>query len=248
MSPRGYHLFAVWDDWRKMPGAPLAIAADLFAVRPGVIGQSGIPRRNYASAGSHSGTVSTDQSRTGHAASRSRARTAGPICRWSSDRPRRRVRPSSARDRDSLCRSGNTSAPPRARSRPKVAPLEVRHRPARLAGAFHRRTPKKRPGIRRHAIAELNKGKARNALARGLLPSPRPIARSCSPGAAISRARSRSSPPPLPARRPFFCEYAWSHVFLACHHNHRIVLARQLFSKHPRWARRRVSRASLVPK
>jgi SAM-dependent methyltransferase len=31
LTPRGQYLFAVWDDWKKMPDAPLAIAADVVA-------------------------------------------------------------------------------------------------------------------------------------------------------------------------------------------------------------------------
>jgi len=31
LTPRGRYLFAVWDDWKKMPDAPLAIAADVVA-------------------------------------------------------------------------------------------------------------------------------------------------------------------------------------------------------------------------
>ena len=31
LTPRGRYLFAVWDDWKKMPEAPLAIAADVVA-------------------------------------------------------------------------------------------------------------------------------------------------------------------------------------------------------------------------
>jgi SAM-dependent methyltransferase len=31
LTPRGRYLFAVWDDWKRMPDAPLAIAADVVA-------------------------------------------------------------------------------------------------------------------------------------------------------------------------------------------------------------------------
>jgi SAM-dependent methyltransferase len=31
LTPRGRYLFAVWDDWKNMPDAPLAIAADVVA-------------------------------------------------------------------------------------------------------------------------------------------------------------------------------------------------------------------------
>lgn len=35
LSRRGHYLFAVWDDWKKMPQAPLAIAADVVAAMLG---------------------------------------------------------------------------------------------------------------------------------------------------------------------------------------------------------------------
>jgi SAM-dependent methyltransferase len=35
LTPRGRYLFAVWDDWKKMPDAPLAIAADVVAAMLG---------------------------------------------------------------------------------------------------------------------------------------------------------------------------------------------------------------------
>ena len=35
LAPRGRYLFAVWDDWKKMPDAPLAIAADVVAAMLG---------------------------------------------------------------------------------------------------------------------------------------------------------------------------------------------------------------------
>jgi SAM-dependent methyltransferase len=31
LAPGGRYLFSVWDDWKKMPDAPLAIAADVVA-------------------------------------------------------------------------------------------------------------------------------------------------------------------------------------------------------------------------
>jgi SAM-dependent methyltransferase len=35
LTPRGRYLFAVWDDWKKMPDAPSAIAADVVAAMLG---------------------------------------------------------------------------------------------------------------------------------------------------------------------------------------------------------------------
>src|SRR5215469_9335786 len=35
LIPRGRYLFAVWDDWKKIPDAPLAIAADVVAAMLG---------------------------------------------------------------------------------------------------------------------------------------------------------------------------------------------------------------------
>lgn len=35
LTPRGRYLFAVWDDWKRMPDAPLAIAADVVAAMLG---------------------------------------------------------------------------------------------------------------------------------------------------------------------------------------------------------------------
>jgi len=35
LGPHGHYLFAVWDDWKKMPDAPLAIAADVVAAMLG---------------------------------------------------------------------------------------------------------------------------------------------------------------------------------------------------------------------
>jgi SAM-dependent methyltransferase len=81
LTPRGRYLFAVWDDWKRMSEAPLAVATNVVAAMlgcdPASLVNPAYHDETTLREGLCRGTVSTDQDRTRHTARRGGVRTGG---------------------------------------------------------------------------------------------------------------------------------------------------------------------------